>query len=120
MSQGDEPATSVRRPDDPSVDDDLLAQLVHVLADAVVIADRDGTIIFWNVAAERLFGWSTVEALGQTLDIIIPERLRSRHWAGYHEVMATGRTKYGERLLEVPALHRDGRRLSIAFTVTLL
>jgi PAS domain S-box-containing protein len=106
--------------DHPSVDDDLLDQLVHSLADAVVIADRGGTIVFWNDAAERLFGWSTVEALGQRLDIIIPERLRSRHWAGYHEVMATGRTSYGDRLLEVPALHRDGRGLSIAFTVTLL
>jgi PAS domain S-box-containing protein len=100
--------------------DDLLVQLVHDLADAVVIADADGTITFWNSAATRLFGWTPREAVGQTLDLIIPERLRARHWAGYREVMATGRTSYGDRLLEVPAQHRDGRNLSIAFTVTLL
>ena len=60
------------------------------------------------------------EALGQTLDLIIPERLRARHWDGYQRVMETGHTDYGDRLLEVPALHRDGHTISIAFTVTLL
>lgn len=102
------------------VSDELLVQLVTQLADAVVVADADGTITFWNDAATRLFGWSAAEATGRTLDLIIPERLRDRHWAGYRAVMATGHTSYGNRLLEVPALHRDGRRLSIAFTVTLL
>jgi PAS domain S-box-containing protein len=97
-----------------------LAALVRGLADAVVIADATGTITFWNDAAERLFGWSALEAVGSSLDLIIPERQRERHWAGYQRVMATGHTEYGGRLLEVPALDRDGRRLSIAFTVTLL
>jgi PAS domain S-box-containing protein len=105
--------------DDP-VDDALLGELVRGLADAVVIADADGIITFWNRAAMRLFGWDASEAVGQTLDLIIPERLRQRHWDGYRRVMATGHTDYGDRLLEVPASHRDGRRLSIAFTVTLL
>jgi PAS domain S-box-containing protein len=100
--------------------DELLVQLVHGLADAVVIAGVDGTITFWNEAAGRLFGWTAAEAIGQTLDLIVPERMRERHWAGYHQVMASGHTAYGDRLLEVPAVHRDGRRLSIAFTVTLL
>ena len=100
--------------------DVLLAELVRGLADAVVIADGEGTITFWNDAAHRLFGWSASEAVGRTLDLIIPERLRARHWAGYVQTMATGRTRYGDRLLEVPAPHRDGRPLSIAFTVTLL
>lgn len=99
---------------------DLLASLVHELADAVVVADPDGTITFWNAAAERLFGWSAAEATGQSLDLIIPERYRKRHWDGYRRVMATGHTEYGTRLLEVPARHRQGRPLSIAFTVTLL
>ena len=85
-----------------------------------MIADGDGTITFWNDAATRLFGWPEGEAVGRTLDLISPERLRDRHWAGYHQTMATGHTSYGDRLLEVPALHRDGRTLSIAFTVTLL
>jgi PAS domain S-box-containing protein len=103
-----------------SVDDHVLAQLVRTLADAVVIADPDGTIAFWNDAATRLFGWSEAEAHGRALDLIIPERLRARHWDGYRRVMATGHTDYGGRLLEVPALHRDGHTISIAFTVTLL
>ena len=100
--------------------DPRLAQLVRELADAVVIADRDGVIIFWNQAATRLFGWSVAEATGQSLDLIIPERLQDRHWAGYVRVMKSGHTDYGTRLLEVPAQHRDGRTLSVAFTVTLL
>ena len=102
------------------LNDEVLADLVRGLADAVVIADADGTIVFWNDAATRLFGWPASEAVGQSLDLIIPERLRDRHWTGYREVMATGHTSYGDRLLEVPALHADGRRLSIAFTVSLL
>jgi PAS domain S-box-containing protein len=100
--------------------DTALARLAHELADALVLADPEGTIAFWNGAAERVFGWTAAEAIGRNLDLIIPERLRERHWAGYTQVMATGHTEYGSRLLEVPALHRDGRSLSIAFTVTLL
>jgi PAS domain S-box-containing protein len=104
----------------PLVDDSHLAQLVRDLADAVVIADADGTIVFWNTGATTLFGWSGDEAVGQSLDLIIPDRLRGRHWDGYRRVMQTGETDYAGRLLEVPALHRDGRRLSVAFTVSLL
>jgi PAS domain S-box-containing protein len=102
------------------VDDSRLARLVRDLADAVVIADAEGSIVFWNNAAQRVFGWSSREAVGRSLDLIIPERLRDRHWNGYHRVMETGHTDYGDRLLEVPALHRDGRTISIAFTVSLL
>jgi PAS domain S-box-containing protein len=86
----------------------------------VVIADAQGIITFWNDAATRLFGWDPNEVVGRSLDVIIPERLRARHWAGYRETMSTGHTDYADRLLEVPALHRDGRALSIAFTVSLL
>ncbi len=86
----------------------------------MVVADAEGTITFWNDAATRLFGWAANEAVGRSLDVIIPERLRARHWAGYRETMSTGHTDYADRLLEVPALHRDGRALSIAFTVSLL
>ncbi|NLD78488.1 MAG: PAS domain S-box protein [Acidimicrobiales bacterium] len=102
------------------VDDSFLAGLVHELADAVVVADPSGTITYWNAAAHRLFGWSREEAVGQPLDLIIPERLRARHGAGYARTMETGETSYGDRLLEVPALRSDGRPLSIAFTVTLI
>ncbi len=104
----------------PAMDDVVLAEVVRRLADAVLIADAHGQIVFWNAAAERLFGWSEEEAVGQRLDLIVPERLRDRHWEGWHRVMATGETKYGDSLLEVPALRRDGTPLSIAFTVSLL
>ena len=97
-----------------------LQQLVRDLADGVVIADAKGIIVFWNRAATNIFGWSAADAVGRSLDIIIPERLRARHWAGYERVMETGETSYGNRLLEVPAAHRDGRTISVAFTVTLL
>jgi PAS domain S-box-containing protein len=104
------------QPDAPSV----FAQLANDLADAVVIADAEGTISFWNDAAQRLFGWSSAEVVGKSLDVIIPERLRQRHWNGYKEVMLSGHSDYGTRLLEVPALHREGHTISLAFTVTLL
>src|SRR4051794_16422306 len=77
-----------------------LAELVRSLADAVIIADHSGLIVFWNPAAETLFGWTADEAAGQSLDLIVPERLRDRHWTGFHQVMATGETEYGQRLLE--------------------
>ena len=104
----------------PPLDDHVLAVLVTHLADAVIVADSTGTICFWNDAAERVFGWTAAEAIGASLDLIVPERQRSRHWDGYHRVMATGDTKYGADLLRVPSLHADGQRRSIAFTVTLL
>jgi PAS domain S-box-containing protein len=100
--------------------DGLLAWLVRNLADAVVVADAEGLIVFWNDAAGRLLGWSAEEAVGQTLDLIVPERFRRRHWSGYSRTMKTGQTEYAERLLTVPALRRDGSTVSIAFTVTLL
>ena len=93
---------------------------VESAGDAIVVADAHGAIIFWNAAAERVFGYTSSEALGQTLDLIIPERQRERHWSGYREVMRSGHTRYGSDVLRVPALHKDGRRISIAFTVTLL
>ena len=103
-----------------TIDDRTLADLVRHLGDAVLIADPDGTITFWNDAATRVFGWPADEAVGANLDLIVPERVRDRHWHGWEHVMATGETQYGDRLLEVPSLHRDGRQLSIAFTVSLM
>jgi len=99
---------------------DELQQLVVGAADAIMVCDAQGAIRFWNHAAERIFGYSAAEAFGQSLDLIIPQRQQQRHWEGYHKTMASGVTKYGADLLRVPALHKDGRTLSIAFTVTLL
>ncbi len=97
-----------------------LGALVQSAGDAIVAAGTDGSILLWNRAAERIFGYTEAEALGQSLDLIIPERLRLRHWEGYRRAMQTGETRYGTEILRVPAVHKDGRRLSIAFTVALL
>jgi len=97
-----------------------LKQLVDAVGDAIVVSDAGGAIILWNPAAERMFGFTESEALGQSLDIIIPQRQQQRHWDGFHKTMATGKTKYGHDVLRVPAAHKDGRSLSIAFTVALL
>ena len=96
------------------------AKLVQAMGDAVVVVDVAGNIVLWNPAATRIFGFTEEEALGRSLDIIIPERQRGRHWEGYDKTVATGVTRYGSSLLRVPALHRDGGTLSIAFTVALL
>jgi PAS domain S-box-containing protein len=96
------------------------AAIVAASGDAVVVSDPDGAITVWSPAAERIFGFSEAEALGQTLDLITPERHRRRHWQGYAETMRTGVTRYGAEVLRVPALHKEGRPLSIAFTVGLV
>ena len=95
-------------------------KLVQAAGDAIVAADREGKIVLWNRAAERIFGFTQGEALGRSLDLIIPERFRERHWQGYRETMRTGVTRYGAEVLRVPALRKDGRPLSIAFTVGLI
>ena len=95
-------------------------ELVEGLGDALVVADTSGAITLWNAAAERLFGFSKSEALGASLDLIVPERWRGPHWAGYEKVMATGETRYGHDLLRVAATHKEGQALSISFTVALL
>lgn len=92
--------------------------LLNSPAEAIVYSDREGLIRFWNGGAERVFGFTAEEALGQSLDIIIPERQRQRHWEGYDEVMKTGVSRYGSGdLLSVPALRKDGSRISVEFTI---
>ncbi|WP_375463429.1 PAS domain-containing protein [uncultured Methylobacterium sp.] len=95
-------------------------QLVSNVGDAVVVSDAHGSIVVWNSAAERIFGFTEEEALGRTLDLITPDRHRRRHWDGYHTTVQTGVTRYGSDVLRVPAVHKDGHTLSIAFTVGLL
>jgi len=95
-------------------------ELVGAIGDAVVAADPAGAITLWNPAAERMFGHTEAEAMGKSLDIIIPQRQQQRHWDGYHKTMETGKTKYGNDVLRVPAMHKDGHTLSIAFTVAML
>lgn len=94
------------------------ATLVARMADALVYADADGAIRVWNDGAIRVFGYTAAEAVGQSLDLIIPTGLRARHWQGYRETMRTGRTRHGGgQVLSVPALRKDGTRISVEFTV---
>ena len=93
-------------------------KLIHEGPDAIICADSSGLIIFWNHGAERIFGYSAKEAIGSSLDLIMPENLRARHWAAYSETMRTGKTRYGEGdLLAVPALGKVGVRISIEFSI---
>jgi PAS domain S-box-containing protein len=97
-----------------------LQQMVAAIGDALVVCDREGRVIVWNTAAERLFGWTEAEAMGQRMDMIVPERLRQRHWDGYDKSMETGKTRYAHDVLRVPAVNKAGQDLSIAFTVFML
>jgi PAS domain S-box-containing protein len=87
-------------------------------SDAIIASDCDGIIQFWNPGAERIFGYAADEAIGRSLDLIIPERLRQRHWEAFRQTMQTGRSRYGEAdVLSVPALRKDGTPLSVEFTI---
>jgi len=98
----------------------LCRQIVEHSQDAIIFADEGGVIRLWNAGAAAIFGFSETEALGQSLNFIIPENLRARHEEGYRRVMATGVTRYGRDLLAVPGLHKNGTRLSLEFTIVLV
>jgi PAS domain S-box-containing protein len=96
------------------------AKLLDIISDAVIVADTAGRITYWNAAATRIFGFSAEEAVGRTLELITPERLRHRHNVGFDKSMQTGTTRYGNDLLRVPAIHKEGKPLSIAFTIAMI
>jgi PAS domain S-box-containing protein len=107
---------------DPASPENFSALLADAIlatrSDAIVAADQDGIVRFWNPGAERLFGYSSTEAIGRTLDLIVPERLRQRHWEGFLRVVATGESRYGEcDLLSVPGSRKDGGAISVEFTI---
>jgi len=98
------------------MDEDLIAQAILRGPDAIVAADQDGVIRFWNAGAEWIFGFTSAQAVGRSLDLIIPERLRARHWAGWRRVMATGQSRYGAAdVLAVPGVRQDGTPVSVEF-----
>jgi PAS domain S-box-containing protein len=103
-----------------NTDEWIARTVVNATPEAIVVCDAEGIIRLWNDGAQRMFGYPAPDAIGESLDIIIPEKLQKRHWDGYHKTMATGQTRYGDKLLSVPATHRDGHRLSIEFSVALL
>ncbi len=94
--------------------------IVDGSSDGIIVGDREGKIVFWNGGAEEIFGYAASEVLGKTMDAIIPEKLRARHWEGYQRAMAQGSSKYGRDLLAVPAVRKDGSRISIEFTIVML
>jgi PAS domain S-box-containing protein len=100
--------------------EELAGKIVEGAADAILFAGRDGKIVFWNRGAERIFGFTADEVAGRSMDFIIPERLRERHWANWDRVMETGVTRYATDILAVPALRKDGSTISIEFTIQLV
>ncbi len=103
-----------------SISNELAARIVAGAADAIVFTDREGVIRLWSGGAERIFGWTAADAIGKSMDLIIPERLRPRHWQNWGRVMETGVTRYATDVLAVPALRKDGAPLSIEFTIQLV
>jgi PAS domain S-box-containing protein len=98
--------------------DTLARALLGTNSDAIIAADKDGVVRFWNPGAERIFGYTSDDAVGQSLDIIIPERLRKRHWDGYQQVMEGGESRYGHGdILAVPGIRKDGAGISVEFTI---
>ncbi|SDS42734.1 PAS domain-containing protein [Bradyrhizobium canariense] len=103
------------------VPDGLIDAILTTASDAVIATDHAGIIDFWNPGAVRIFGFAADEAIGRSLDLIIPENLRARHWSGYNRVMQTGESRYGHGdLLSVPALTKSGQRVSVEFTIAML
>ena len=100
--------------------DAVLMKVFDEAPDAILVADCDGNITYWNGGAERMFGYLASEALGRSLDLIIPDSLRSKHWEGYHRVMASGETKYKTGLLTSPGIRKDGSRVSLEFSMVLV
>ncbi|HYA63780.1 MAG TPA: PAS domain S-box protein [Candidatus Sulfotelmatobacter sp.] len=98
----------------------LCESIVDQIPLAIIFGDKEGLVRLWNAGAEAMFGWSASEVLGKSMDLIIPEKHRARHWEGYFHVMKTGLTKYGQGVLAVPALTKDGRRISVEFNIALL
>ena len=98
----------------------LCRRIVSESRDAIIYADKDGVIRLWNAGAEAMFGYRAAEMEGQSLDLIIPEALRARHNDGFRRVMAKGESKYAADLLAVPGLRKDGARISLEFTITLI
>ncbi len=104
----------------PEKENAVYRQIVEKSAEAIVFAGPDGIIRIWNAGAEAIFGYGAGEAVGKSLDIIVPEKMRDRHWEGYFRVMKTGETKYGNDLLAVPGIRKDGSRVSLEFSVALI
>jgi PAS domain S-box-containing protein len=98
----------------------LYRRIVEESQIGILYADREGLIRLWNAGAEAMFGYRADEVLGKSMDLIIPERQLQRHLEGWARVMETGVTRYGREVLAVPAMRKDGSRISIEFNILLL
>jgi PAS domain S-box-containing protein len=87
---------------------------------SIIVADKEGRITVWNGASEALFGFTAAEAIGQSLDLIIPERLRKSHWDAFDRALASGSTKYAGTVMTTRATHKDGRKLYVEFSFGML
>jgi PAS domain S-box-containing protein len=99
---------------------DVYRRIVEQTTDAIIFADREGLIRIWNRGAESVFGFPAADVLGKSLDVIIPEELRKRHWESYGKAIAADKTKSGSRVLTTRSLHRDGRRLYVDLSFTII
>ena len=97
-----------------------LQPLLEHLPVSVIVSDREGRITVWNHASEALFGFTAAEAIGQSLDLIIPEHLRKAHWDGFDRSIASGTTKYAGKVMTTRAVHKDGRKLYVDFSFGIL
>lgn len=104
----------------PHTDSPLAERVLACMMEAVIHADRQGLIELWNPAAETMFGFSTAEAIGQSLDIIIPERLREAHWRGFNAAIASGRTRLNGRPTVTRALHKSGATLYVEMSFAMV
>jgi PAS domain S-box-containing protein len=97
----------------------LVEQLITKTGDAVIIASNDGTILQWNDAAARIFGWTREQAVGENIDMMIPDNQKDQHWEGYDRVLGSGQTKFSDgNLLNVSAQKADGTRVGVAMSIT--
>lgn len=102
------------------VNPDVYKAIVEQSTDAVILSDREGAILIWNRGAERVFGYGVQEALGQSLDLIIPERMRAAHWKGFRRAVESGKTKYGGKVMTTRSVHKDGRTLYVDLSFSLV
>lgn len=86
----------------------LYQWMVEQCPDGIIYSDAQGKVAYWNAAAEKIFGFTAEQAMGQSLDIIIPEKLREPHWRGFYAAMEAGTTKHKGKALPTRGLKADG------------
>jgi len=99
---------------------DVYRRLIEQAPDAIIFADGEGVIRVWNARAQALFGYAPDEAIGRSLDLIVPEHLRAAHWRGFHQAIAAGHTRLGDKPMVTRAVHKDGGKLYVEFAFAIV